>query len=128
MVNIEQKSSRYPAIRFDEGKVNWSLVPFSALEGMVRVLEFGAVKYEANNWMSGGGFKYTRVLNSLLRHIFSYASGEDVDKESGLSHIWHAQCNLLFLAMYITNKDHFNGDDRYIHVYTALTETPTGAK
>lgn len=38
------------ADRFNEGKPKWSLIPFSALEPMVRVLEFGANKYSPNNW------------------------------------------------------------------------------
>lgn len=116
------------AIKFDDGKVDWSLVPFKALEGMVKVLEFGSKKYAAHNWRQGNGFKFTRILNSLMRHIFAYAGGEDLDPESGLNHIWHAQCNLLFLAMYISNKEYFTGDDRYVQVYTGLTESPTGIK
>ena len=100
------------AVKADTGKPDWSLVPFEALEGMVRVLEFGANKYSRNNWMTGGGFSYRRVLTACMRHLFSYLGGEDKDPESGLSHIHHAQCNLLFLAMYITNKEKFNKDDR----------------
>lgn len=100
------------AVKLDEGKVDWSLVPFEALEGMVRVLEFGANKYSRNNWMTGGGFSYKRVLTACLRHIFAYMRGEDVDPESGISHISHAQCNLLFLGYYLTNKSKFNKDDR----------------
>jgi hypothetical protein len=100
------------AVKADNGKPDWSLVPFEALEGMVRVLEFGANKYSRNNWMTGGGFSYRRVLTACMRHLFSYLGGEDKDPESGLSHIHHAQCNLLFLAMYITNKEKFNKDDR----------------
>jgi hypothetical protein len=100
------------AVKADSGKPDWSLVPFEALEGMVRVLEFGAAKYSRNNWMTNGGFSYRRVLTACIRHLFSYLGGEDNDRESGLSHIYHAQCNLLFLAMYLTNKEKFNKDDR----------------
>lgn len=100
------------AVKADSGKPDWSLVPFEALEGMVRVLEFGANKYSRNNWMTNGGFSYRRVLTACMRHLFAYLSGEDKDPESGLSHIHHAQCNLLFLAMYLTNKEKFNKDDR----------------
>jgi hypothetical protein len=116
------------AVKFDNGKVDWSLVPFEALEGMVRVLEFGANKYAAHNWRQGGGFKFTRLINSLLRHVFAFARGEDLDPESGLSHIWHAQCNLLFLAMYIKDPKTFTGEDRYGKICRGLTESPTGAQ
>jgi hypothetical protein len=100
------------AVKADSGKPDWSLVPFEALEGMVRVLEFGASKYSRNNWCSNGGFSYRRVLTACVRHVFAYLRGEDNDPESGLSHIHHAQCNLLFIAMYLTNKEQFNKDDR----------------
>lgn len=102
------------AVKFDEGKVDWTLVPFEALEDMAKVLTFGAKKYDSWNWTTGGGFKWTRVLASCLRHIFAFMRGEDVDPESGISHISHAQCNLLFLAYYIRNKNKFPNDDRYV--------------
>lgn len=102
------------AVKYDDNKPDWSLVPFESLEGMVKVLEFGAKKYDGWNWTNGGGFPYTRVLRSCLRHIFSYMRGEDNDPESGLSHIHHAMCNLLFISHYIGNKEKFNKDDRHV--------------
>jgi hypothetical protein len=102
------------SVKFDHDKVDWSLVPFEALEDMTRVLMFGAQKYDAFNWADNGGFKYMRIIRALLRHVFAYMRGEDNDPESGLSHIAHAQCNLLFLAYYIYYKKHYNtNDDRY---------------
>lgn len=107
----EMKTS---AVKADEGKADWSLVPFEALEGMVKVLEFGAKKYSRNNWQTNGGFEWLRVFSSTMRHMFAWVSGEDNDKESGFSHISHAQCNLLFLAHYIRNKDKFSKDNRNV--------------
>ena len=102
------------AVKYDDNKPDWSLVPFESLEGMVKVLEFGAKKYDNWNWTNDSGFSYTRVLRSCLRHIFSYMRGEDNDPESGLSHIHHAMCNLLFISHYIGNKEKFNKDDRHV--------------
>jgi hypothetical protein len=102
------------AVKYDDNKPDWSLVPFESLEGMVKVLEFGAKKYDGWNWTNGGGFSYTRVLRSCLRHIFAYMRGENNDPESGLSHIHHAMCNLLFISHYIGNKEKFNKDDRHV--------------
>jgi hypothetical protein len=110
---LEQLQAKQ-AVKFDDGKVDWTLVPFEALEGMVQVLQFGAKKYAAWNWTEGGGFKWTRLVGSCLRHLFAWARGQDNDPESGLSHIYHAQCNLLFLAYYIGNKEKFNKDDRNV--------------
>ena len=102
------------AVKFDSGKVDWTLVPFEALEDMVKVLEFGAKKYDRWNWTNGGGFQWTRVAASGMRHLFAWLRGEDNDPESGLSHIAHAQCNLLFIAYYIRNKNKMNKDDRNV--------------
>lgn len=102
------------AVKHDSGKPDWSLVPFESLEGMVKVLGFGAAKYSEWNWTDGGGFKWMRVMASCLRHLFAWSRGQDNDPESGLSHIYHAQCNLLFLAHYVGNKEKFNKDDRNV--------------
>ena len=100
------------AVRDDSGKTNWSLMPFEALEEINKVLEFGANKYSANNWQQGSGFKYSRVLNSLLRHIFAFMRGEDKDPESGLSHMAHAGCNVLFILYYLKKNTRYANDDR----------------
>lgn len=102
------------AIKHDSGKADWSLMPFEAVEEINKVLEFGAKKYAAHNWKQGGGFKYTRILNSLLRHIFAFMRGEDKDPESGLSHMAHAGCNILFILYYLKYKEKYSNDDRII--------------
>jgi len=115
-INEYEKVSKITteAVKHDAGKPDWSLVPFESLEGMVKVLEFGAQKYAGWNWTTNGGFPYTRVLRSCLRHLFAYMRGEDNDPESGLSHIHHAMCNLLFISHYIGNKEKYNKDDRQV--------------
>ena len=107
------KPEQTVAIKHDSGKTDWSLMPFEAVEEINKVLEFGAGKYAAHNWTEGTGFKYSRVLNSLLRHIFAFVRGEDKDPESGLSHLAHAGCNVLFLLYYIKHKDRYANDDRF---------------
>lgn len=99
------------AIKHDAGKTDWSLVPWDSVEEIVKVLEFGKVKYAAWNWSSNGGFKYMRVFNSTMRHLLAWARGEDKDPESGLSHIAHAGCNIFFLMHFIKNKDKFSSND-----------------
>lgn len=84
------------------------LLPAEALLEISKVFAFGAKKYSDNNWR--GGFKYTRVLGALLRHLFAFMRGEDNDPETGLSHIAHAGCNVLFLLTFILTKT--GTDDR----------------
>jgi len=96
------------ADRFNQGKLQWSLVDFNAFEDMVRVLEFGAQKYDAHNWKKG--LMVSGVCESLIRHLFAYMNGEDIDPESGLPHIGHIQCNAMFLGNYSKRPEL---DDRY---------------
>jgi len=92
------------ADRFNDGKLQWSMVDFKALEDMVRVLEFGAKKYSRDNWKKG--LKTTEVVDSLLRHIYAYLNGEDIDPESGINHTGHIMCNAMFLShMHLFRKD-----------------------
>jgi len=97
------------AVRENEGKPRWGLVDFKSLEPMVQVLEFGAEKYDDNNWKKG--LKYVGVCESLLRHVHAFLRGENKDPESGISHIGHIQCNAMFLDYMV--KNHSDLDDRY---------------
>jgi hypothetical protein len=97
------------ALRFNKGKPRWSLVPQSALLPMVEVLEFGAQKYAAWNWTKG--LSITEICESMKRHLDAFMEGEDNDKESGISHVGHIQCNALFLAWMLQHRPDM--DDRW---------------
>ncbi len=98
-------------LRYNAGKLKWSLVPQSALAPMVDVLEYGAVKYAAHNWMKG--LSINEICESLKRHLDAFMEGEDCDPESGKSHIGHIQCNALFLSWMMKNRPDL--DDRFKH-------------
>lgn len=70
-------------------------------EGVGHVLAFGAAKYGENNWRKGGILKH--VLAAAQRHILAIAEkGERINEESGLPHIDHALCNLMFAFVYVS--------------------------
>lgn len=100
------------AVKHDGGKTDWSLMPWECVEEINKVLDFGAKKYAAHNWRTGSGFSYTRVISSLLRHTFAWVRGEDLDPESGLSHLSHMGANVIFLIYYNKYKDRYTNDDR----------------
>lgn len=95
--------------KHDNNKPGISLLPPEALLEITKVLDFGAKKYDAHNWRKG--FKYTRVISAVLRHIFAYLSGEDKDPETGLSHLAHAGCGIMFLITFEVTKT--GTDDRF---------------
>ena len=112
---FEALSKPVEPMKFDEGKRDWSLLPYDSIEEIAKVLEFGKIKYAAWNWTEGGGFKYTRVFNASMRHLLAFMRGEDKDPDSGLSHIAHLGCNVLFLLHFILNKEKYNTcDDRRV--------------
>ena len=94
--------------RYNKGKTKWSLVDWESLEPLVQVLDFGSNKYAAYNWQKG--LKVRETMESCLRHIFSFLSGEDNDKESGLTHLGHAMCNLHFATWMLKHRPDM--DDR----------------
>lgn len=91
-------------VKADYGKLQWSLVPWDSLENTVRVLMMGAEKYDADNWMK---VERKRYVDAMMRHITQWLNGEAIDQESGLPHLSHAQCNMLFLN-HLYGKEPFN--------------------
>lgn len=96
-------------LKYDNGKPPMSLVDRHAIEEIAKVLAFGAQKYEAHNWRKG--IAYSRLLDAAMRHLFAFADGEDMDPESGLSHVAHAGCCIVFLLGMINARPDM--DDRH---------------
>ena len=82
--------------KHDEGKWRFSLVPTSSLLEIISVLEFGAKKYAPGGWKSVPNAR-ERYFNACIRHLTAWWDGEKNDSESGLSHLAHAGCCILFL-------------------------------
>lgn len=93
----------------DAGKPSISLIPKAALWGAARALTFGAVKYGRYNFRAG--IEYSRLADACYRHVSAFMDGEDLDPESGLSHIDHALASLIMLRTMMEDKQ--NMDDRY---------------
>lgn len=84
------------------------VVMFQVLQGVVRVLEFGAKKYAAWNWIQGMSFD--RLAQACARHLMA---GDCLDAESGLPHIYHALCEAMFLMEFEANPGIYSKwDDR----------------
>lgn len=66
------------------------LVPAAATLEESLVFELGKRKYGPYNWRLHP-VRFTIYLDAALRHILSALDGEDIDPESGRSHIAHAR-------------------------------------
>ena len=86
------------ADRFNEGKVDLSLLPAKACRAEARVWMKGEIKYGRDNWRKLWGDDTTRVvMASLLRHAFAILEGEKLDPETGEPHAAHIRCNAAML-------------------------------
>jgi hypothetical protein len=86
-------------IKYDDGKRNWMLVPWKALEEVVKVMELGARKYGRFNWQELEE-PQRRYGEAAMRHLVAWMKGEKMDPESGLPHLAHLGCNALFLLWF----------------------------
>ena len=80
----------------DTGKAPFSLLPWAGVQQILKVLAYGAKKYAPENWRKVPDGR-RRYFDAALRHLTAWYGGEDLDPESGLPHLAHAGCCVLFL-------------------------------
>ena len=96
------------ATKADSEKIRLELLPVRPLLDVGKVLTFSAKKYGARNWEKG--FAWGSPYTAALRHLFAWWSGETYDKETGLNHLAHALCEIMFLLEF--SYTHPEMDDR----------------
>jgi hypothetical protein len=74
----------------DAGKRRYDLIPQVALDAEADVMTYGAAKYGRDNYQRG--IRISRLVASLLRHVYDFKAKKDTDKESGLPALAHARC------------------------------------
>lgn len=100
---LPSKTLAQHGVKFDGAKPRWSLLPAGTVGQVVNVLEFGAKKYAADNWQRVPDSR-ARYYDASQRHIDAWWNGELLDPETGLPHLAHAVCCLLFLMWFDANK------------------------
>ncbi len=86
----------------------FDLIPTFPLAELARHFGRGSFKYSARNWERG--YDWSLSYAALQRHANQFWGGEDIDEETGSSHLvavaWHALCLLEF------TQTHPEKDDR----------------
>ncbi len=96
--------------KFDSKKNRLELIEPEFILGLGKVLSFGAEKYEAWNWVKASSEEdQNRIKGAMMRHMMAYMGGEKLDPETGLSHLHHISCNLMFLNHFDRQKDVVRG-------------------
>lgn len=83
-------------MKHDEAKPRFDLIPPIAELEVAKVLEYGASKYDANNWRYVEN-PQARYMAAARRHINAWMQNESYDAESGLPHLAHAITSLMFI-------------------------------
>jgi hypothetical protein len=94
-------------LKYDDGKDPWHLLPLHVIRGIVKVLQHGAKKYGPNNWQNLVNAE-DRYFSAAMRHLEAYRRGEYYDEDSGLPHLDHALCSLMFIRHLDAPKENSN--------------------
>lgn len=89
-----------PGCKLDAGKQIAGELVFSfprAMQALIEVATFGAKKYSRSGFLSVPD-AHKRYMDALMRHLLAYGSGEEMDPESGMPHMWHALWNAAALV------------------------------
>ena len=101
---LETGADNDQSAKADNGKLELSLVNPELVKAVAEVRMYGTEKYgNSENWRK---VKPKRYVDALYRHLLAYIEGNEVDEESGLSHLAHMACNLSFLLDKEYLKEH----------------------
>jgi len=94
-----------------DGKAPLEYLVLSVLEGDARVHKSGADKYGIRNWLIDR-IKASTYIAAILRHLIAWALGQDLDPDSGESHLLHIRA---CCAILLDSADHGTlTDDRLL--------------
>ena len=79
------KASDTGAMKLDEGKPRWDLLPVGPLMEVINVYTLGAKKYGDRNMQLG--MPYGRIIRAGLSHFFKWMNGETYDITDGQHHL-----------------------------------------
>ena len=93
----------------DTGKIQPMLVCSSVVEAIARVREYGLKKYPDTGRDGWRRLSIEQLQNACYRHWLLYVENPNgVDAESGLPHLWHVACNVMFLCERFKTDDNRN--------------------
>lgn len=82
------------ALRYNKGKLDWTLLDFESMVPLVDVMTYGSTKYERNNWRLKCE-NPEQHLQSAFRHLIAIVQGQEIDEESGKRHSGHVMANMM---------------------------------
>jgi hypothetical protein len=94
--NSQNLKSTNPKDLIGSDKMPLHLFPMTAvIYGTLALLD-GALKYGRGNWRAAG-VRASIYFDACIRHLTRWFEGEDIDPDSGLPHLAHAEACLAIL-------------------------------
>jgi len=104
-INLDQQ---IPGTKYDQDKLQYTLIPPHALAEVARNLTIGLKKYkERDNWKKVPNAEQ-RYLDALYRHLEAHRKGEIYDPDSSvpdMPHLAAVAVNAMFLLEFMLNPD-----------------------
>ena len=114
------------ALKYDDDKPRYDLIPPEPLDGIARLFGHGAKKYGDRNWEKG--MKWSRIFAAMMRHAWKWFRGERYDNEDGQHHllsvIWCAMVLYSYQARMVGTDDRPTGSLVFGPTYEALWRHP----
>lgn len=85
-----------PKTQYGLAKPGISKVPPLSIFYIGQVMEVGAAKYGPMNWRKDH-VSASVYYDAAMRHFMAWWDGQDLDSETGISHLAHAAANLCIL-------------------------------
>jgi len=94
-------------VKADGLKLRYDLIPILCEKEVVKVLTYGANKYDDDNWKK---VEPERYIGAIRRHLAQYQEGEILDSESGMHHLAHAISSLMFIMYHDLDREYNQGE------------------
>jgi hypothetical protein len=106
--NADVVQEQSPGTKYDQDKLQYSLIPSYALEQIAKNLTVGLKKYkERDNWKKVQGAEQ-RYLDALYRHLEAHRRGELYDTDSSVPDMLHMAAvavNAMFLLEFMLDPE-----------------------
>ena len=91
----EVTESKGGSLRYNKGKPQFSHLSPEFISDMMALMTKSSDKYGYLNWTKAQDVR--TASDSLMRHFLKFQQGEDLDDESGYSHITHVAVNAMII-------------------------------
>ena len=119
---MKQNTDKFETgLKFDGDKPALEMIPLDALEECAKAFMHGEKKYAAFNFTKG--LHTRRTSAAALRHIYQAMWQDDLDSDSGNTHLGNAMAALAMTIYTIKNNPSF--DNRFIKNSAAIKPPET---